>query len=139
MFAGFASTTPTDTHSVYRTYHFVIGAEHILSKAAQGHSTIRLLSYHSVIGTVLVPLSSTTPTFTACSTIVCDALPCGRLYSYIRLLHRSNQHAASIPHARYTQTAVQPTGRIIIHLHNHTAHTSMLDVQELRNRILDML
>ena len=56
MFAGFASTTPTDTHSVYRTYHFVIGVEHILSKAALGHSTIRLLSYHFVIGTVLVPL-----------------------------------------------------------------------------------
>ena len=128
MFAGFASTTPTDTHSVYRTYHFVIGAEHILSKAAQGHSTIRLLSYHSVIGTVLVPLSSTTPTFTACSTTVCDALPCGRLYSYIRFLHRKHRHAASIPHARYTQSEVLHLRRITIHLHNHTANTSMRGV-----------
>ena len=56
MFAGFASTTPTDTHSVYRTSHFVFGAEHILSDSAPGHSTNRLLSYHFVIGTVLVPL-----------------------------------------------------------------------------------
>ena len=85
MFAGFASTTPTDTHSVYRTFHFVFGVEHILSTSAPGHSTNRLLSYHFVIGTVLVPpCLRQPPTFTACSTTVCDALPCGRLYSYIR-------------------------------------------------------
>lgn len=48
MFAGFASTTPTDTHSVYRTFHFVFGVEHILSDSALGHSTIRLLSFTSL-------------------------------------------------------------------------------------------
>ena len=48
MFAGFASTTPTDTHSVYRTFHFVFGVEHILSDSAPGHSTNRLLSFTSL-------------------------------------------------------------------------------------------
>lgn len=78
----------------------------------------------SLSGLSLCLLSSTTPTFTACSTTVCDALPCGRLYSYIRFLHRIHRHAASIPHARYTQSKVLHLRRITIHLHNHTANTS---------------
>ena len=49
-------------------------------------------------------------------------------YSYIRFLHRKHRHAASIPHARYTQSEVQHLRRITIHLHNHTANTSMRGV-----------
>lgn len=55
---------------------------------------------------VAVILRRLTPTFTACSTDVCDALPCGRLYSYIRFC----TSASALQHAK------------------HTKHTSMLSM-----------
>lgn len=55
MFAGFASTTPTDTHSVYRTSHFVFGSNIYYRIRPQA---IRLIVCCPSLrcGTVLVPL-----------------------------------------------------------------------------------
>ena len=132
MFAGFASTTPTDTHSVYRTYHFVIGVEHILSNSALGHSTIRLLSFTSLRDCPSASCLRQPPPLPPVPQLSATHCPAGgfiAIYdSALQHLHRSNRHAASIPHARYTQSEVPYLRRVTIHHYNHTANTSMRDV-----------
>lgn len=67
---------------------------------APGHQAIRLCLrvLHFVAVLSWCPLSSTTPTFTACSTTVCDALPCGRLIA----IYDSYTANTAMPQAYHT-------------------------------------
>lgn len=127
MFAGFASTTPTDTHSVYRTSHFVFGVEHILSNSAPGHSTNRLLSFTSLRDCPCASCLRQPPPLPPVPRLSATHCPAGGFIAIYDFLYRIHRHAASIPHARYTQSEVLHLRRITIHLHNHTAYTSMRD------------
>ena len=132
MFAGFASTTPTDTHSVYRTYHFVIGAEHILSVSALGHSTNRLLSFTSLRDCPSASCLRQPPPLPPVPRLSATHCPAGgfiAIYdSALQHTHRKHRHAASIPHARYTQSEVSTCGVQIVRYTNHTAHTVMREI-----------
>ena len=128
MFAGFASTTPTDTHSVYRTFHFVFGVEHILSNSALGHSTNRLLSFTSLRDCPCASCLRQPPPLPPVPRLSATHCPAGGFLTYNDFLYRKHRHAASIPHARYTQSEVQHLRRITIHLHNRTTNTSMRGV-----------
>lgn len=128
MFAGFASTTPTDTHSVYRTYHFVIGVEHILSDSAPGHSTNRLLSFTSLRDCPCASCLRQPPPLPPVPRLSATHCPAGGFLTYNDFLYRKHRHAASIPHARYTQSEVSPCGVQIVRHTSHTAHTVMREV-----------
>ena len=139
MFAGFASTTPTATHSAYRTYHFVIGAEHILSSAL-GHSTNRLLSFTSLRDCPSAFCLRHPPPLPPVPRLSATHCPAGGFLAiYDSALQHPNRtltaHTA-IPTANHTQNHATKPRRITIHLHNRTVNTSMRVLSELRKPIV---
>lgn len=106
------------SYTHFTSFHSTSGFHHIFFCEEYSPSS------HSVPSNFIAGiLHILTPTFTVCSRTVCDALPCGQLFSYNEI-----QHPILPPHPTPSTPTLSPTS-------NQNLHTFDITSKHLRHRI----